>query len=101
MKVAVVEFQDYIQSVAEALDQVEAAATIAAQKKIILKPNVITDSPPPITTPVNMWAPRLPWPRAYWFTSAMPNTAAQRTARVQKQMSESAWLHVRSSGAGG
>jgi uncharacterized protein (DUF362 family) len=51
MKVATVEFQDYTQSVAEALDLVEAAATIAAQKKIILKPNVITDSPHPITTP--------------------------------------------------
>jgi len=51
MKVATVEFQDYSQSVAEALDQVEAAATIAVQRKIILKPNLITDSPPPITTP--------------------------------------------------
>jgi uncharacterized protein (DUF362 family) len=51
MKVATVEFQNYTQSVAEALGRIGAAATIAAQGKIILKPNVITDSPPPVTTP--------------------------------------------------
>ena len=51
MKVATVEFRDYERSVAEALDGVGAAATIAAQSKIILKPNVINDSPPPVTTP--------------------------------------------------
>jgi uncharacterized protein (DUF362 family) len=51
MKVATVEFQNYTQSVAKALDGIGAATTLAGEKRIILKPNVITDSPPPVTTP--------------------------------------------------
>jgi uncharacterized protein (DUF362 family) len=52
MKVAVVEFKNYPRSVEEALDAVGAADILRDQKKVILKPNVINDSPPPITTPV-------------------------------------------------
>ena len=53
MKVATVQFRDYASSVAEALDAVGAAEVLSAQSKIILKPNLINDSPPPVTTPVN------------------------------------------------
>jgi len=52
MTVSTVEFADYGQSVAEALDDLGAADALGRQKKIILKPNVINSSPPPITTPV-------------------------------------------------
>jgi len=51
VKVAIVEFKDYERSVTEALDEIGAAETLGAQKKIVLKPNIINDSPPPVTTP--------------------------------------------------
>jgi len=52
MNVSIVGFMDYGQSVAQALDDVGAADALVRQKKIILKPNIINSSPPPVTTPV-------------------------------------------------
>jgi len=52
MKVAVTEFREYPQSVREALDGLDAGAVLAAQERIVIKPNLVNDSPPPITTPV-------------------------------------------------
>jgi len=52
MKVAAIEFRNYARSVAEALDAIGAAEVLNLQSKIILKPNLINDSPPPITTSV-------------------------------------------------
>jgi len=53
MKVATIEFRDYARSVAEALDAIGAAEVLNGQGTIILKPNLINDSPPPITTSVD------------------------------------------------
>ena len=51
-KVALVEFKDYFSSIAKALNNINAGEIISRQKKIILKPNLIQDSPPPTTTDV-------------------------------------------------
>jgi len=52
VRVSIIEFTNYAQSVAEALDAVGARDTLAGQTRIVLKPNIINASPPPITTPV-------------------------------------------------
>jgi uncharacterized protein (DUF362 family) len=51
MKPAVVEFVSYDGSVKEALDAIGAAPVLAAQKKILVKPNLVEAIPPPVTTP--------------------------------------------------
>lgn len=48
---AIIDFSNYADSVAQALDAIGAAATLAEQTRIILKPNIVTDSPYPVTTP--------------------------------------------------
>jgi uncharacterized protein (DUF362 family) len=50
--VQTVPFVSYEASVPEALEAVQAAPVLAAQKKIMLKPNLVNASPPPITLPV-------------------------------------------------
>jgi uncharacterized protein (DUF362 family) len=50
--VASVDFTSYAESVAEALDLVGAAAKLAGQRAVLVKPNLINTAPPPITTPV-------------------------------------------------
>ena len=52
MEVSIVEFTDYDHSVNAALDDINAADTLCRQEKIILKPNIINASPPPVTTTV-------------------------------------------------
>ncbi len=52
MAIAVVEFVSYKETITRALDQIGARETVAAQKKILIKPNLINSSPPPVTTPV-------------------------------------------------
>ncbi len=52
MTVAVVAFSSYIETIGRALDQIEAEEILAAQKRILIKPNLINSSPPPVTTPV-------------------------------------------------
>lgn len=47
-------FQDYSSSVAKALDQINAAEVLANQSKILVKPNLVTSSPFPVTTPPEM-----------------------------------------------
>jgi len=49
--VSLVEFTSYEESVALALDEIGAADILAGQKKVLLKPNLVNASPPPITTP--------------------------------------------------
>lgn len=51
-KVAKVRFENYIDSVREALDLIGASSIIAKQNKIIIKPNLVIDAPPPCTTDV-------------------------------------------------
>ena len=48
----VVEFTTYEASVPEALDAVGAPELLAKQTAVMVKPNLINSSPPPITTPV-------------------------------------------------
>lgn len=48
--VAEIYFTDYRSSVKTALDKIEAAKAIAAENKILLKPNLVNSSPPPVTT---------------------------------------------------
>ena len=50
---AVVEFENYPKSVRAVLDDIGAAEILARQQRIILKPNVVNDSPPPVTTDVH------------------------------------------------
>ena len=49
--VACVEFLDFRQSVAQALDAIAASEILAQQSHVLLKPNLVNSSSPPITTP--------------------------------------------------
>jgi uncharacterized protein (DUF362 family) len=51
-KVAKVKFKDYRRSIPDALDAIGAAALLPQRGLIIIKPNLTTDSPPPVTTNV-------------------------------------------------
>jgi uncharacterized protein (DUF362 family) len=51
-KISEVKFKNYTESVKEALDLIGASSIIAQQNKIIIKPNLVTDKPPPCTTDV-------------------------------------------------
>lgn len=46
-----VDFTSFDKSVPAALDALHAADALARQKAILIKPNLINDSPPPVTTP--------------------------------------------------
>jgi uncharacterized protein (DUF362 family) len=47
-----IDFADYPTSVARALDEVGAHDILARQERVLVKPNLINASPPPVTTPV-------------------------------------------------
>ena len=49
--VACIPFHDYPQSVTAALDQVEAHEALPHLRPIVIKPNLVTADPPPVTTP--------------------------------------------------
>ena len=51
MKLAIVDFTSYQQSINQALDAIDARKRLAEQAEILLKPNLINASPHPITTP--------------------------------------------------
>jgi uncharacterized protein (DUF362 family) len=50
-KFAEIRFRDYDHSVPEALSAAGAREVLARQRRILLKPNLVNSSPPPITTP--------------------------------------------------
>lgn len=52
VKVAKVKFKNYTESIKEALDLIGAGPIIAKQDKIIIKPNLVINKPPPCTTDV-------------------------------------------------
>ena len=52
MKASIVEFVSYRKSIKEALDNIDAGNALSKQKAILVKPNLINTSPPPVTTPV-------------------------------------------------
>ena len=56
MELAVVDFESYETSVPAALDALGARQKIGARSGVLIKPNLINDSPPPITTPADCCA---------------------------------------------
>lgn len=53
-RIATVKFTGYAESVMQALDGIDAGPRLPSGRTIILKPNLTNDSPPPVTTPVEM-----------------------------------------------
>jgi uncharacterized protein (DUF362 family) len=51
-KVAKIKYIDYLNSVWKALDKINFKDIVINQEKIIIKPNLVLDSPPPVTTDV-------------------------------------------------
>lgn len=51
MQSVTIDFDSYHESIAVALDGIDAGATLAQQAAILLKPNLINASPHPVTTP--------------------------------------------------
>jgi uncharacterized protein (DUF362 family) len=56
-------FEDYEKTVFKLMDRLEVAPLLAEQGLILLKPNVVTSSPPPVTTDVAMVAAVAKWCR--------------------------------------
>ena len=52
MNMLEIEFESYERSVPDLLDRLGAATTLAGQSRVLIKPNLINASPPPVTTPV-------------------------------------------------
>jgi uncharacterized protein (DUF362 family) len=65
MTLAVVDFTSYTESITEALDSINAKETLAGQSSILLKPNLINDSPHPVTTPVECCKAVIEYIRSY------------------------------------
>ena len=59
----VLPFKDYERTVFELMDRLEVAPLLAEQGLILLKPNLVTSSPPPVTTDVGMVAAVAKWCR--------------------------------------
>lgn len=51
--IAEVQFTAFDRSVPEALDAIGAGEVLAGQALVLIKPNLVTSSPPPVTTPVD------------------------------------------------
>lgn len=52
MTIAIVPFTSYAESVPAALDEIGAGERLAEQTAVLIKPNLVNASPPPVTTPV-------------------------------------------------
>jgi len=50
VRISTVEFTDWRESIAAALDGIGAREILARQEKILIKPNLVNDSPHPVTT---------------------------------------------------
>ena len=61
--VVVVPFKDYERTVFQLMDRLEVAPLLAEQDLVLLKPNLVTSSPPPVTTDVGMVAAVAKWCR--------------------------------------
>jgi len=53
---AVVDFCSYAESVPVLMDLLGAGPVLTSQKRIVIKPNLVNSSPPPVTTPVELVA---------------------------------------------
>jgi uncharacterized protein (DUF362 family) len=51
MDVVTLKFESYERSITAALDALDAPEQVAGQSAILIKPNLVNDSPPPVTTP--------------------------------------------------
>lgn len=51
-KLSIIEYTSYNESIKTALDEIGAPKVFSEQESILIKPNLINTSPPPITTPV-------------------------------------------------
>ena len=56
-------FEDYERTVSELLDRLEVATLLAGESRVLLKPNLVTSSPPPVTTDARMVAAVARWCR--------------------------------------
>jgi uncharacterized protein (DUF362 family) len=61
--VEVVPFENYERSVFQLMERLEVASVLAEQSLLLLKPNLVTSSPPPVTTDVGMVAAVAKWCR--------------------------------------
>ncbi|MCP4689368.1 MAG: hypothetical protein GY859_15045, partial [Desulfobacterales bacterium] len=50
IELATIPFHSFEKSVTEALDAIDARDRIAGRPRVLIKPNLVTDSPHPITT---------------------------------------------------
>jgi uncharacterized protein (DUF362 family) len=62
---AEISFVDFATSIPAALDEIGAAEVLAGQKRILVKPNLVNASAPPITTPVECTAAIIEYCRAH------------------------------------
>ena len=62
--VVAVRFSSFARSVPEVLDAIGAAGALARQRRILLKPNLVCATPPPVTTPVELCAAVIDYVRA-------------------------------------
>jgi uncharacterized protein (DUF362 family) len=58
-----IEFTDYAESVAKAMEACSARQVLEKQEKILLKPNLVNTSPPPVTTPAEFSGVIIQWLR--------------------------------------
>jgi uncharacterized protein (DUF362 family) len=65
MALAEIEFSSYDVSVPAALDALHAAQVLAGQARVLIKPNLVNCSPPPVTTPVACVAAVIAYVRAH------------------------------------
>ena len=52
----IVDFKDYKESVPALMELLGAGHILSSQKKVVIKPNLVNTSPPPVTTPVQLVA---------------------------------------------
>lgn len=62
---AIVDFESYAASVAAACEQIGAGAVLSGQKKVLVKPNLVTGSAYPVTTPAACCAAVIDFIRAH------------------------------------
>ena len=61
MKTMIVEFTNYDECINKILINLKAVDNIPRNKKILIKPNLVLDSPPPVTTPVEICEAIIKW----------------------------------------
>jgi uncharacterized protein (DUF362 family) len=59
------EFESFAKSIPLALDALGAGEALARQERVLIKPNLVNDAPPPVTTPVACVAALVDYVRAY------------------------------------